>query len=207
MNREVKFLFPTPIFTSNLKSVLDIKTTLDTVKKLNNKDHNRTFVTHDKLHLEDDFKELVNVLNGEIQAYCNEIIFISFDDVVLTNMWGIIHTGHSYHQRHMHPNSFISGVLHLEVPTTPKDKNEGLLIFYDPKIGRQSMMPSVKEVNSLTTIQHHYEPEEGKLVVFPSYLEHSIELMDLKELTRVSIAFNYSIISSEVSTAKFNFKK
>jgi uncharacterized protein (TIGR02466 family) len=95
-----------------------------------------------------------------------------------------------HHTMHSHPNSLISGVFYYGEPTdnTPAIKfhklEGGMNVSYmSPKI--------VKDKRELKYAQKEFSIEftPGLLLLFPSYLHHSVPL-NKTEKTRCSLAFN-----------------
>ena len=52
--------------------------------------------------------------------------------------------------------------------------------------------PPIKEHNEISCEEVKIEPEEGKLLLFPAYLQHSVE-ENLSEDERIVISFNINI--------------
>jgi uncharacterized protein (TIGR02466 family) len=105
---------------------------------------------------------------------------------ILQNYWYNINGRGSYNIEHAHPQCWFSVVLYLKVP-----ENSGDLVFSRPDTLRHSIF-----INTLT--EHNQSgfsiiPKENSLVIFPSYLRHSVEqnLSNDIDADRVSIAFNF----------------
>ena len=49
--------------------------------------------------------------------------------------------------------------------------------------------PPIKEYNEISCEEVKMEPEEGKLLLFPAYLQHSVE-ENLSDDDRIVISFN-----------------
>ena len=106
----------------------------------------------------------------------------------INNMWAIINTGGSANLRHQHGNSTISGAYYVRAP-----KNSGDIVFYDPRPAPVYTYPKALNPNLLNAQVNGISPKEGALVLFPSYLEHSVnENHSGKE--RIVISFNIRII-------------
>ena len=105
----------------------------------------------------------------------------------INNMWAIINTGGSANLRHQHGNSTISGAYYVRAP-----KNSGDIIFYDPRPAPVYSHPNVLEPNLLNAQVNGITPKEGALVLFPSYLDHSVNENKSKE-ERIVISFNIRI--------------
>ena len=105
----------------------------------------------------------------------------------ISNMWAIINTGGSANTRHQHGNSTISGAYYVRAP-----KNSGDIIFYDPRPAPVYTYPNALSPNLLNAQIHGISPNEGSLVLFPSYLDHSVN-ENLSNDERIVISFNLTI--------------
>jgi uncharacterized protein (TIGR02466 family) len=98
--------------------------------------------------------------------------------------WANMHDEGGFNTQHCHPGSSLSACFYLSVP-----KGSGDLILIDPRPGANlstftGKAPNCRSVNRIT-------PQEGLLVVFPSWLEHRVEAHENTE-PRLSIAMNLS---------------
>ena len=97
--------------------------------------------------------------------------------------WTIITSKYGYNRRHNHPGSLLSGVLYMRVP-----EKSGKIMFTDPRpckamepqIGRMSQDPSTRLI---------FDPKPGLLLVFPSFLEHEVD-MTMSNEDRIISSFN-----------------
>jgi uncharacterized protein (TIGR02466 family) len=95
--------------------------------------------------------------------------------------------GHSQ-ETHNHPNSDISAIYY---PCASKE--DGPLVFKSPFHDNMRCTPILKQ-NERNLTQMFVRPVESALVMFPSYLLHSV--MPNKSERRVSIAFNFVLESN-----------
>ena len=102
-------------------------------------------------------------------------------------MWTIINKKEALNGRHIHGNSFISAAYYLRAP-----KNCGNIVFYDPRSAPSFSHPKSNTPNNLNATSHSIEPKEGLLVLFPSYLHHSVE-PNMSNEERVVISFNINL--------------
>ena len=107
--------------------------------------------------------------------------------VKISNMWAIINTGGASNHRHQHANSTISGAYYVRAPN-----NCGDIVFYDPRPAAVYSYPKVKAPNFLNAQVNGISPKEGALVLFPSFLDHSVNKNESKE-ERIVISFNISL--------------
>ena len=105
----------------------------------------------------------------------------------INNMWAIINTGGSANLRHQHGNSTISGAYYVRAP-----KNSGDIVFYDPRPAPVYTYPKALNPNLLNAQVNGISPKEGALVLFPSYLDHSVN-ENLSDEERIVISFNITI--------------
>ena len=105
----------------------------------------------------------------------------------IDNMWAIINTGGSANARHQHGNSTISGAYYVRAP-----KNSGDIVFYDPRPAPVFYFPRAVSSNLLNAQVNAINPKEGALILFPSYVDHSVN-ENLSNEERIVISFNVTI--------------
>ena len=105
----------------------------------------------------------------------------------INNMWAIINTGGSANLRHQHGNSTISGAYYVKAPLQSGD-----IVFYDPRPAPVYSHPNVVNPNLLNAQVNTISPKEGALVLFPSYVDHSVN-ENLSNQERIVISFNIRI--------------
>ncbi len=105
----------------------------------------------------------------------------------INNMWAIINTGGAANLRHQHGNSSISGAYYVRAP-----KNSGDIVFYDPRPAPVYSHPNVTNPNFLNAQVNAVNPKEGALVLFPSFLDHSVN-ENRSNNERIVISFNIKI--------------
>ena len=112
--------------------------------------------------------------------------------VKITNMWSIINQRDSFNERHHHGNSALSAAYYVNA-----DKNSGDIVFYDPRHAFTFSHPENSQINNLNAQVKSITPKKGMLVLFPSYLEHSVNPSKSEE-DRIVISFNISLINKNV---------
>ena len=115
--------------------------------------------------------------------------------VAFLNAWINISRKGSRNVNHCHPGSIYSGVVYIQFP-----EDSGNLIFHRDNMFKYSQGPETcggfKDVAPLYAETYKVaKPEEGRVYIFPSYLEHSVE-ENTTDDTRISIAFNFSPINA-----------
>jgi uncharacterized protein (TIGR02466 family) len=140
---------------------------------------------------------LKDEIYNNIKNYLNNIMKIKMD-FQFTTSWATKTLPNGYSQKHIHNNSFLSGVYY------PLGYKNFSIKFY-----KKSNFWSFKtfEINNLNAEWYGFNiVEDGILLLFQSDLEHSIE-RNLSDKTRYSIAFN-TLPLGEIGNGdnKINFK-
>ena len=111
----------------------------------------------------------------------------SSNEFKITEAWSIINSKNSSNSRHIHSNSYISAAYYVKAPA-----NCGDIVFYDPREARVIRKPRSSSSNPLNSDVVNITPQEGLLVLFPSYLYHSVN-ENLSGSERIVISFNLDI--------------
>lgn len=110
--------------------------------------------------------------------------------ISLTNTWININEPGSYNKIHTHAIAALSGVFYVKVP-----EDSGNLIFR--RTNDAYILQGVATVmNKANHTECAIKPVEGRLVMFPSWLDHYVEMNESDE-DRISIAFNVEIARKE----------
>jgi len=112
---------------------------------------------------------------------------------VCDNMWANVNYKYSHNKNHVHPGAQWSGVYYIKTPP-----NCGHLWFTDPCGERHLDIPIMADKKKKPTHywrEVHYEPIEGRLIMFPGWLVHEVaqNMCNLKGENgwRVSSSFNF----------------
>lgn len=106
----------------------------------------------------------------------------------LINLWININNYKDFNISHMHPNSCISGVFYVQCL-----EESGKIVFensFKDYIG-YAWDSKLNVYNENTSSKWKIVPEENKLLLFPSFLNHYVE-PNLSKDKRISISFNIS---------------
>ena len=106
-------------------------------------------------------------------------------DIALTSAWlNVNDTRQCMNGEHVHGDVF-SGVFYLKAP-----EESGKLVLQNPAINRMwNGCALTAQKNQFTGESIRIEPVEGNIILFPSYLPHSVETNNHDE-ERISISFN-----------------
>ncbi len=151
-------------------------------------------------HSQDDLQDRKAFLPlmDAILANCHEIAEfeqwnLDTQQIIIMNSWGIINQKYAYNTCHNHPYSLISGVYYLQTP-----ENCGNLEFRDPREPRLMRSFDTKGHNPWTFHSVVYRPVEGRMVLFPSWLLHSVH-PNMSDEDRICISFNLNVKRRETA--------
>jgi uncharacterized protein (TIGR02466 family) len=134
-----------------------------------------------QLHREPCMAELVEFFRTAVGIFL-EAVGHDVPDFAITQCWLNVNRPGERHHRHHHPNNFVSGVYYLEA-----SPQSGSIAFHRP--GLAELLPTRLKATPFTFDLWHEEARTGKLVLFPSRLEHSVE-PNRSAQNRLSISFN-----------------
>jgi len=125
---------------------------------------------------------LRNELENKLQVYFEQVYSPKYDvGLRITQSWVNYTKKGQFHHKHRHPNSFISGVYYIE--TTDVDR----IYFHNDQAPMIEIVPNLW--NSWNSKTWWIEAKKRSLVLFPSSLEHNVEVVNTDE-TRISLSFN-----------------
>ena len=116
--------------------------------------------------------------------------------LVIKECWANVNERYAYNQPHTHANALLSGAYYVQVPPG----HCGHLVLIDPRSQPWVLQPEYAERNIANTPMQRLPPEAGRLVVFPSWLEHSVE-QNLSGGERVSMSFNVDLVPAAMVAA------
>jgi len=112
---------------------------------------------------------------------------------ICDNMWANVNYKYSHNKNHVHPGAQWSGVYYIKTPP-----NCGHIWFTDPCGERHIDLPVMADKKQKPTHywrEVHYQPIEGRIIMFPGWLTHEVDhnMSDLKgeKGWRVSVSFNF----------------
>ena len=107
------------------------------------------------------------------------------NEIYITQSW--VNKSHpdQFHPKHRHPNSVISGVIYLD------DNHDGSLpaIRFHRTLDMFPLNFSFDDLNEFNASCREFDPEQGMLVLFPSFLEHDVGI-NTSDRVRTSLSFN-----------------
>jgi len=185
--------FPTPIWETDLKDIdlNSIKQYIENMKSLSftsSQVSNRggwQSITSNKIPPEASFEHLYEVIQLAINSCADNIeLDISLE---LQNYWFNINEFGNYNVLHNHRGGILSGVFYID----SENEQSGKIRFHrDDDINY--FLPKLTKYNLVTASSIDYTPIKGKLIIFPSWLKHSVET-NSSQCKRISMSFNYGI--------------
>jgi uncharacterized protein (TIGR02466 family) len=135
------------------------------------------------LHQLEDFGELVACVERGTTSILR-FLRIGHDAFEITGCWATVLAKGAAHKLHSHPNNFLSGVYYVRTQPGADTVN-----FHDPRRQTSIIRPSVVELTADNTDQVVVKVHNGTLLMFPSFLEHSVDA-NMSEEERISVSFN-----------------
>ena len=194
---DLNLIFPIPVWTSLMPNSKELnQKLLKYIKSLQASDPKGKYKSNIKGWHSEDFdlknEDVVFFINSISESLNKTFADMGWDleknKVKITSMLSIINKKDASNSRHIHSNNYISAAYYVKA-----SENSGDIIFYDPVDERIIRNPKIKDPNKLNSNVFSIEPKEGLLVLFPSYLHHSVGINKSNE-DRIVISFNVDLI-------------
>ncbi|MEW8628338.1 MAG: 2OG-Fe(II) oxygenase family protein [Candidatus Thiodiazotropha sp.] len=135
------------------------------------------------LHTLEALEDLVPCINMMTKSVLR-FLRIGYGDFEITGCWANVLPQGAAHKAHNHPNNFLSGVYYVQV-----HEGADTINFHDPRNQTGIIRPPVVELTADNTDQVVVSVKSGTLLIFPAYLQHSVDT-NRSEEERISISFN-----------------
>jgi uncharacterized protein (TIGR02466 family) len=139
--------------------------------------------TDQNLHKLPPFEPLMGYVQAAVEGALS-FLKIRYEAFQVTGCWANIGPPGTAHPGHSHPNNYLSGVYYVKV-----EKGADSITFNDPRSQTGIMAPHVKTVDQANAVQAHLPAKEGRLLLFPSWFVHSVDV-NRSAGERMSISFN-----------------
>ncbi|HLQ03012.1 MAG TPA: 2OG-Fe(II) oxygenase family protein [Burkholderiales bacterium] len=141
------------------------------------------------LHRREELRELCGCVS---RAAASVLQFLKIGDeaIEITGCWASLNAPGASHRAHSHPNNYLSAVYYVR--TSP---GADTINFHDPRNQTGVIRPPVTELTNANTDQVVVRVKNGMLLVFPSYLVHSVDA-NASGVIRVSVSFNLMFSAS-----------
>ena len=200
--KNVVLAFPTPVWLVDFDGMAELNSALDAEilameetarKSSENYSDNypsgyTTYFDRPTLFADPPFDQLADVVFRAATEYAAERGYdMTRCRLAMTSMWGNVQYKNGIHALHHHPNSNMSGVYYVSVPD-----DSGKLRIRDPNILARMAEPPFDQHTLTSANSMEFSPKEGRLIIFPSYLEHEV-MPHGSELPRVSVSYNIRV--------------
>lgn len=148
--------------------------------------------SHNNLHHDVAYTPLTEKINQSSQRISQQLGYHPKKHLNIGTMWSIINAPGSLNKAHIHPSCDWSGVYYVNTPNQSGD-----IEFTDPRtvniMNQPSFIPNKKRTKENWT-KVRFTPTAGKMLIFPSWLYHSVNPNLSNEVgkkgERVIISFN-----------------
>ena len=147
------------------------------------------------LHTREEFGELASCVNKAVTGILR-FLKIGYDAFEITACWANVLATGAAHRILSHPNNFLSGVYYVRT-----HRGTDTINFHDPRNQTSVIRAPVVELTAENTDQVVIRVKNGTLLLFPSYLQHSVDANTSAD-ERISISFNVMFSSFTENLAK-----
>ena len=193
---DINLVFSTPIWTSLVENHKQINDKMEkyikslqkidlTGRKVSNIDgwHSQNFNLNDE-----EVIFFINSISPKIKKTMEDMGWdLNNNKIEITNTWSIINTKGASNATHIHSNCYLSAAYYVKAP-----KKCGDIVFHDPREAKLIRKPKTSESNKLNAEEVNIQPQSGLLVLFPSYLYHSVN-ENISDSERIVISFNVDL--------------
>tara|TARA_Y100000004_G_scaffold122007_1_gene137165 strand:- start:3698 stop:4291 length:594 start_codon:yes stop_codon:yes gene_type:complete len=194
MHKDLKFieqlnLWITPVWwgMTNLdnevmyKKIKELQSKTDTVYLSNLGGFQSATDRYDMMTTDPVFQPLRNLILHVIEKELN----FKAKKFEVDRMWCNVNTRDDFNMIHSHGQFQFSGAYYVRAP-----KDSGQIVFRDPRPAAITNEYVTSQFNGGEV--YRIEPEEGKLLIFPSYLDHMV-MPSKSDDDRVSISWNIKV--------------
>ena len=198
-NKKIYKLFATPVFECKLDNFENLNLELEKyIYNLKKEDEKGLKLSNGgggwhSPYFEITKSEVVKKFLNLLSPHLFEIITKDYgwkcnpEQIRFEGMWSVINTKNSYNIRHFHPNCHLSAAYYVKAK-----ENCAKIKFFDPLDQKLIKSPTKSKTTDLSAEVVNFTPNEGDLLIFPSYLHHSVE-ENLSGEDRIVISFNVDI--------------
>lgn len=146
------------------------------------------------LHNREQLADLVACIHRTAQTVLR-FLRVGTNAIEITACWANVNASSTSHAIHSHPNNFLSGIYYVHTHPGADSVN-----FHDPRPQTGIIRPPVTELTSQNTDQVVVTVSDGTLLMFPSWLAHSVAPNESDKL-RISTSFNmmFSLYAEQLS--------
>lgn len=154
--------------------------------------------SHNNLHKEENFKGLVDEINGATKRMCDDMGYDPSRKLSIGTMWSIINPPGAANRAHVHPGCLWSGVYYIQAP-----EDCGRIEFVEPRtvhlMNQPRYKPNAKRQRDYWT-KVRFLPQPGRMIIFPAWLYHAVDPNLTKEEgdagNRIIVSFNLNQVKA-----------
>lgn len=135
------------------------------------------------LHQRPELRPLTECIERGVQGILRFLRIVD-EPFEITACWATVLAPGASHKMHSHPNNFLSGVYYVRTQPGADSIN-----FHDPRRQTSVIRPPVVALTADNTDQVVVRVRDGTLLLFPAFLEHSIDA-NVSAQERISLSFN-----------------
>jgi len=167
--------------------------------------HKNIFQSNHNLHQNKKFNFFKKNLNFFLSKKICRFFFIKNSRIVIDKLWFVISRINSFMHAHAHLQGDLSGVFYLQ---TSHGKNSGILKIYNPYKNVESHIniykADYKKLLKYNSFRkqifknkiYAFKPKKNDLIIFHSYLMHSVENTKSISNDRISVPFDCLVIKN-----------
>jgi len=180
-------------FPENTEKIINQIYKYDKLYKKNefsNDGHVEVYQSEHNLHQKSEFYEISNKLEKFINSKLKD--FINYNKLKVDKLWFVITKNSGIIKKHSHFNSDFSGAFYLNVEENKENRNGLKLYNYLENLEIFSYSVSENKFNIDVTSEKTLllKPNKNDLIIFNSYLEHSVDNENSKINERISLPFD-----------------
>jgi len=192
LDKDIIPIFPTGIFKIEIPNTFSNIINFFNQEKMHGENVDYGLVSKNTYLLnQEKYQDFRNFILEKCFLYGTHVLGFDYPEYIITQSWLTHKPPNTQHVLHIHPNSIISGVLFYGKVNqeTPKlTFKKGLAEDIDIPIYRISLKRN-EILNTYTANQIHVDCIPGTLLLFPSWLKHTVSY-NKTDLVRKSLAFN-----------------
>ena len=189
-NSDVVTMFPTFVWKTQLIKEFHESLNTKILRVLENKRRDNSplapgegWQSDQALHQLEELHELTRCIRTATRSVLT-FLKTGYDAFEITGCWASIYAVGASHRMHSHPNNYLSGVYYVKTQPGAETIN-----FHDPRNQTGIIRPPVSELTAGNTDQVVVRVQNGTLLLFPAWLQHSVDPNQSDKL-RISISFN-----------------
>ena len=152
--------------------------------------HTNIYQSEHNLEKNEKFEKVSN----ELQDFINQRLqdHINNNKLKISKLWFVITKKMGIIKKHSHFNSDFSGVFYLKIEESKEI--DGALIIYNPMKNIEILEFSDEKNMFIKTVctekNYTFKPTKNDLIIFNSYLEHSVNNKNTSNIDRISLPFD-----------------